>query len=239
MTGTHQLVVRDDADGAARTAAELISTALSGRLVVVPSASLAVSGGSSPAVMFGHLAEAALDWTRVDLLQVDERVAPAGDPARNLVGLRRRLGPDVLPEHRLHAIPVGLGAEAAAAAYERTLASTLGDPVTIDVVHLGLGDDGHTASLVPGDPATRVDDHDAAATDTYQGHRRVTLTYPALDRARLLVWLVIGETKRDALARLLDGDRSIPAGRVAAARSVVVADAAAVGRARRTDPPSP
>ncbi len=233
MTGPHQLVACDDAADAARTAAELISTVLAERLSLVPSASLAVSGGSSPAAMFAHLAEAAVDWTRVDLLQVDERVAPTGDPARNLVGLRRELPPEVVPEHRLHAIPVGLGADAAAAAYERTLASTLRSPVILDVVHLGLGDDGHTASLVPGDPATRVDDRDVAPTDTYQGHRRVTLTYPILDRARLLVWLVIGEAKRDALTRLLDGDRSIPAGRVTAARSVVVADADAAGRGRR------
>jgi 6-phosphogluconolactonase len=229
VSGQHQLVTCDDAAEAARTAAGLIAAALVERLSVAPSASLAVSGGSSPAPMFGHLAEAALDWTRVDLLQVDERVAPAGDPARNLVELRRRLPPEVVPEHRLHPIPVGLGADAAAAAYERTLASTLGSPVTLDVVHLGLGDDGHTASLVPGDPAMRVDDHDVAPTDAYQGHRRVTLTYPALDRARTLVWLVLGEAKRDALARLLDGDRSIPAGRVAAAHSVVVADADAIG----------
>ncbi|MFN7152003.1 MAG: 6-phosphogluconolactonase [Microthrixaceae bacterium] len=229
MSDRHRLVTCDDAAAAARSAAELISAALVERLALVPSASLAVSGGSSPAMMFGHLAEGALDWSRIDVVQVDERVAPPDDPARNLVELRRRLPPDVLPEHRLHAIPVGLGAEAAAAAYERTLASTLGTPVIIDVVHLGLGDDGHTASLVPRDPATRVADHDVAPTDTYKGHRRVTLTYPALDRATLLVWLVTGEAKRDALARLLDGDDSIPAGRVDPDRSVVVADAAALG----------
>lgn len=229
MNNGHRLVTCTDAAAAAHAAAELIRTSLADRLMVVPSASLAVSGGSSPAMMFAHLAEAALDWSRIDVVQVDERVAPAGDAARNLVDLRRRLPPDVLPEYRLHAIPVGLGAEAAAAAYERTLASTLGSPVTIDVVHLGLGDDGHTASLVPGDPATRVADHDVAPTGTYKGHRRVTLTYPALDRATLLVWLVTGEAKRDALARLLDRDDSIPAGRVDPSRSVVVADAAAVG----------
>jgi 6-phosphogluconolactonase len=229
VSDRHRLVGCDDAAAAARTAAELIADALAERLAVVPSASLAVSGGSSPAMMFAHLAEAALDWSHIDVVQVDERVAPADDPARNLVELRRRLPPDVLPEHRLHAIPVGLGAEAAAAAYERTLASTLGSPVTIDVVHLGLGDDGHTASLVPGDPATRDSTHDVAPTDTYKGHRRVTLTYSALDRARLLVWLVTGEAKRDALARLLAGDDSIPAGRVDPASSLVVADAAAIG----------
>jgi 6-phosphogluconolactonase len=229
MSTRHRLVACDDPAAAARAASDLIATALADRLALVPSASLAVSGGSSPAMMFDHLAGATLDWARIDVVQVDERVAPPDDPARNLVELRRRLPPDVLPEHRLHAIPVGLGADAAAAAYERTLASTLGSPVTIDVVHLGLGDDGHTASLVPHDPATRVSEHDVAPTDTYKGHRRVTLTYPALDRASLLVWLVTGAGKRDAVARLLDGDDSIPAGRVESLRSVVVADAAAIG----------
>jgi len=94
-------------------------------------------------------------------------------------------------------------------------------------VHLGLGPDGHTASLVPGDPVLEVTDALVAVTQPYQGHRRMTLTYPALARADQLLWLVTGADKREPLAKLLAGDESIPAGRVVAARSVVMADQAA------------
>ena len=121
-------------------------------------------------------------------------------------------------------MPVEAGElEAAAAAY------AAGVPERIDLVHLGLGDDGHTAALVPGDPVLEVDDRLVALTGEYRGRRRMTLTYPALARAEQLLWLVTGADKADPLARLLAGDRSIPAGRVTAGRSLVVADRAAAG----------
>lgn len=223
----HRLVRCDSPLDAAAVAAGLIADELQARADAAGSASLAVSGGSSPGPMFEQLAHGGTDWRRVDVFQVDERVAPDGDPARNLTGLRHHLTPAQLPEERLHPMPVGLGPEAAAEAYATTLADVLGDPGVLDVVHLGLGDDGHTASLVPGDEALRVDDEDVAATAAYRGHRRVTLTFPALDRAGLVVWLVAGADKAVPLTALLDGDTSIPAGRLRPRRSVIVCDAAA------------
>jgi 6-phosphogluconolactonase len=224
-----ELVVHDDPAAAAAAAAEVLHDALAATLERAERASLAVSGGSSPGPMFAALAASTLPWERVELFQVDERVAPEGDAARNLTGLIDRLGPEVVGRVALHPVPVNLGPDAAAAEYERALAERLGPSPVLDVVHLGLGDDGHTASLVPGDAALEVADRDVAATGYYRGHRRVTLTYPALDRAALLVWLVTGADKAVPLAQLLAGDPAIPAGRVRAARSVVVCDRAAAG----------
>jgi 6-phosphogluconolactonase len=221
----HELIRCATPAGAAVAAAEVIRDELSSRLAAAATASLAFSGGSSPGPMVDRLAGADLDWDRIDVFQVDERVAPDGDPARNLTGLRSRLTAEAVPDGRLHAIPVGLGADAAAADYAATLTTVLGDPAVLDVVHLGLGDDGHTASLVPGDAALGVTGADVAATADYRGHRRVTLTYPALDRAGVIVWLVTGADKRGPLTRLLEGDRSIPAGRVDGPRSIVCCDA--------------
>ncbi|HZQ57924.1 MAG TPA: 6-phosphogluconolactonase [Acidimicrobiales bacterium] len=181
----------------------------------------AVSGGRTPWAMFASLtAMGNMPWDAVDIYEVDERVAPDGDEARNLTLLRAALSG--VPA-TLHPMPVDdADLAAAAAAYGRAL------PGRFDLVHLGLGPDGHTASLVPGDPVLDVTDRLVAITGPYQGHRRMTLTYPALARAAELLWLVSGADKRDALAKLLAGDRSIPAARVEAERSTVLADAYAV-----------
>lgn len=185
--------------------------------------SLAVSGGKTPWPMFKLLGEMEVDWERVDLFQADERVAPDGDPDRNLTQLS-----DSLPEvalARLQPMPVtGDDLDAAAARYSDAL------PERLDLVHLGLGPDGHTASLVPGDPVLEVSDRRVAPTSgEYQGRRRMTLTYPTLAAAHKVFWLVAGEDKREAVRRLLDGDRSIPAGRVEATDADVLADRAAAG----------
>jgi 6-phosphogluconolactonase/glucosamine-6-phosphate isomerase/deaminase len=172
--------------------------------------------------MYEMLAASDLDWSRTDVFQVDERVAPPGHPDRNLTHLILALPMDKQPSLR----PMGVTSddlEAAAAEYAAGL------PEHIDIVHLGIGPDGHTASLVPGDPVLDVDDRLVAVTGPYQDRRRMTLTYPALAAARKVFWLVTGESKRDALQRLLDGDRSIPAARVAAEDMMVVADEAAAG----------
>jgi len=179
----------------------------------------AVSGGHTPWAMFAGLTQQQVPWESVVIYQVDERVAPPGDPDRNLAHLRQALGP---APAQVWPMPVNESdLEAAAAGYAASL------PGQFDLVHLGLGPDGHTASLVPGDPVLAVTDRLVALTQPYQGRVRMTLTYPALARARQLLWLVTGSDKKEPLAGLLAGDTTIPAGRVQAAASLVMADRAA------------
>jgi len=182
----------------------------------------AVSGGHTPWAMLAEL-YGRLPWDKVTIFQVDERVAPEDDPDRNLTHLLRSLPAGGAADVR--AMPVWAGdLEAAAAIYAQAL------PDALDLVHLGLGPDGHTASLVPSDPVLDVTDRAVAVTGVYQGRRRMTLTYPALDRARQVLWLVTGADKADALRRLRDGDRTIPAARVTAKNALLLADEAAAGR---------
>src|SRR5262249_40502411 len=150
---------------------------------------VALSGGSGPWQAFRLLAEEDVPWGAVELFQADERVAPLGDEERNLTHLRQSLPADAWA--KVHPMPVDSNdLQAAAAQYAQVL------PERLDVAHLGLGPDGHTASLVPGDPILGVDDRDVALTyGEYQGRRRMTLTYPMLDRSRELLWLVTGESK--------------------------------------------
>jgi 6-phosphogluconolactonase len=192
----------------------------------------AVSGGHTPWKMLRFLADQDVPWQAVHVLQIDERVAPAGDPDRNLTHLRDSLLAHVpLPPGQLHAMPVEeADLDAAAGAYAAVLRTVAGTPPVLDLVHLGLGPDGHTASLVPGDPVLNVTDRDVAPTGVYQGHRRMTLTYPVLNRARRVLWLVTGAGKAEMLPRLRAGDPGIPAGRVRADAAVVLADQAAAAR---------
>jgi 6-phosphogluconolactonase len=167
----------------------------------------------------------------VHLFQVDERVAPPGDDVRNLTHIQQSLLAHVaLPGGNLHAMPVeATDLDAAASRYAQTLATVAGTPPVLDLVHLGLGPDGHTASLVPRDPVLHEDFKDVAVTQPYQGHRRMTLTYPVLNRSRCVLFVVTGADKEPALAALRTHDRNIPAGRITGERALVIADAAAAG----------
>ena len=190
---------------------------------------MAVSGGHTPWLMMRALAAEQMPWDRVHVFQVDERVAPAGDPDRNFTHLRESLLQHAqLRTRHVHAMPVeALDLEAAAGRYELALHRVAGSPPVLDLVHLGLGSDGHTASLVPGDPVLDIADRDVALTGVYQGRRRMTLTYPIINRSRLVLWVVTGAEKVDILGRLRDGDQSIPAGRVRGENLLLLADTAA------------
>ena len=212
--------VQPDAGLAAQRGAELIAEAAEEAIDARGSFYVAASGGTDPWEMYRRLAWLKPDWDRFAVLQVDERVVPDGDPDRNLTHLLETL--PAAARSRVRAMPVTEpDLDDAAREYAAAL------PPNIDLVHLGLGLDGHTASLVPGDPVLEVEDRRVALTGTYQGHRRMTLTFPELARAGRVLWLVTGEAKRDPLARLVRGDRSIPAGRVEGEKVVVVADSAA------------
>ena len=212
------------ADELAEAAAAHVAAVVVESVVARGACTLALSGGSTPEGMLRVLGGKQLPWDFVHVVQVDERVAPPGSPERNLTMLHEHLVGRSLPATNLHPMPVTGDLDRAAAAYEAVLREVAGTPPRIDLVHLGLGSDGHTASLVPGDPVTDVTDRDVAPTDPYEGHRRLTLTLPVLARARSLLWLVAGAGKAAALARLLAGDTAIPAGRVRRDTALVLAD---------------
>ena len=223
-----------DAEAVAREGARIIaaearaSVAARGRFIA------AFSGGHTPWLMVRALGDEDVPWKNLHLVQVDERVAPAGDKDRNLTHLESSLLAHVpLHPDQIYAMPVeSPDLEAAAKTYAVKLQEIAGSPAVLDLVHLGLGPDGHTASLVPGDPVLEVTDRDVAVTGIYQGRRRMTLTYPILNRARKILWVVTGEEKTGMLIRLRNGDTSIPAGRVRRDQALVLADQAAAGEMR-------
>ena len=224
--------VLDSADLVAQKAAAIIASDARAAVAARGRFLMAVSGGHTPWLMLRALGSEEVPWSAVHVLQVDERVAPAGHPDRNLTHLRESLleHAPLLPE-QIHDMPVeSPDLEAAAAQYAATLRQIAGAPPVLDLVHLGLGPDGHTASLVPGDPVLNVKDKDVAVTGAYQGRRRMTLTYPVINRSRRILWVVTGSEKVQMLNRLLAGDESIPAGRVRREDALVLADEAAAGQ---------
>jgi len=221
-----KIEVLTDADSVARAGAAFTAeearaaVAARGRFIV------AFSGGHTPWTMLRALADERVPWSGVHVFQVDERVAPAGDPDRNLTHLRESLLAHCpLRPDQIHAMPVeSADLELASGQYAAMLQKIAGAPAVLDLAHLGLGPDGHTASLVPGDPVLDATGADVAVTGVYQGRRRMTLTYPMLNRSRRIVWLVTGREKADMLARLREGDDSIPAGRIRRDQAFVLTD---------------
>lgn len=221
-----------DADAVAAEAARVIAAeartavAARGRFV------MAVSGGKTPWQMLRALADEDVPWSGVHVVQVDERIAPAGDPDRNLTHLRESLLEHApLPADHVYAMPVEeADLDEAARRYARILEQIAGSPPVLDLAHLGLGPDGHTASLVPGDPVLEVVDRDVAMTGIYMLRRRMTLTYPILNRSRRMLWLITGADKAAMLPRLRAADASIPAGRVRQEEALVLADRSAMGK---------
>jgi len=223
-----------DADAVARRAAETIAAEARAAVEARGRFTVAISGGRTPWLMLRSLAGLDVPWPNVDVLQVDERIAPEGHADRNLTHLRESLGALAeRPTVRIHAMPVDAAdLDNAASEYQKTLAAVAGSPAILDLVHLGLGPDGHTASLVPGDPVLEISATDVALTGPYQGRRRMTLTYPLLNRARRVLWLITGADKAGMLDRLREGDDTIPAGRIRRERAMVLADRAAAGEMR-------
>lgn len=218
--------VLNDADSVAGQGAAVVAAAARHAVRERGRFTFAVSGGKTPWLMFRALANEDVPWEKVHLAQVDERIAPDGDADRNWTQLRESLLAHVpLRAEQLHAMPVESDELAAAAAdYSQTLTEIAGFPPILDLIHLGLGPDGHTASLVPGDHVLDVIHSDVALTGLYQGRRRMTLTYPMLNRSRRILWIVTGPDKAEALARLMTADQSIPAGRVLQSQAEVLAD---------------
>jgi len=227
-----KIEVNADADAVALAAAKFIAKEARDAFATRGKFVMAVSGGKTPWVMLRDLAQEDVPWKGLHVVQVDERIAPEGDPDRNLTHLRESLLEHAsLSPEQIHAMPVeAADLRAACMRYALTLAEIAGSQPVLDLVHLGLGPDGHTASLIPGDPVLDVKDADVAVTGIYQGRRRMTLTYPIINRSRRVLWLVTGAEKAGMLARLQAGDVSIPAGRVSRDRAVILADRAAAGQ---------
>ena len=219
--------ILSSADEVAARAAQVIAAdarqavAARGRFV------MAVSGGRTPWQMLRALANEEVPWASVHVVQVDERIAPAGDPDRNLTHLRESLLSHApIPPGQIHAMPVeAADPQAACGEYTKLLDSICGEPPVLDLAHLGLGPDGHTASLIPGDPVLNVHNAEVALTGLYQNRRRMTLTYPVLNRARHILWVVTGAEKAPMVPRLLAGDPGIPAGSISQANATLLADA--------------
>jgi 6-phosphogluconolactonase len=227
-----RIEVQPDDDLVARKAAAIIAA---DARAAVPSRGrfiMAVSGGHTPWLMLRALADEQVPWKNVHVVQVDERAAPAADPDRNLTHLRASLLDHApLQPDQIHAMPVeAADLDSAAEHYALTLRDVAGSPPVLDLVHLGLGPDGHTASLVPGDPVLDVTDADVAVTGPYQGRRRMTLTFPIINRSQHILWVVTGREKAGMLVRLRDRDLSIPAAHVRQDRALIIADRAAAQR---------
>ncbi len=224
-----KIQVYPDPDAVALEAAKFIAAEARTAVSARGRFTIAVSGGHTPWQMLRALAGQAVPWAELHVFQVDERIAPPGDPDRNLTHLKESLLEHApLKPEQIHAMPVEeKDLTAAAASYAKTLQQFAGSPPVLDLAHLGMGPDGHTASLVPNDPVLNVTDRDVAITGVYQKRQRMTLTYPMLNRSRKILWLITGAEKVPMLAKLQNKDASIPSGRIAQENAFILADQAA------------
>ena len=232
MALTIEVLENDDA--VAKAAAGKIAAAARDAAAARGVFTLAVSGGKTPWAMLRDLASEEVPWSRIHIFQIEERLAPEGDPDRNLTHLHESLlGNAPIPKENIHAMPVNaVDPEEGCREYADTLRSICGNPPTLDMAHLGLGPDGHTASLVPNDPVLQVTDRDVALTDPvhlYQNRRRMTLTYPMINRSRQILWLATGAAKIPMLVKLKAADHSIPGGRISQEKALLLTDTAAAG----------
>lgn len=226
-----QVEILADPQAVAKRAAAIVAAEARASVAARGSFNVAFSGGHAPWIMLRQLASEDVPWDKVQIFQIDERVAPVGDPDRNLTHIREALVNHApLEPEQVHAMPVELpDLDAAAQQYAHTLGQYCGAKPVLDLAHLGLGPDGHTASLVPNDPVLKVTDRDVSPTGVYQQRRRMTLTYPMINRSRKILWLVTGVDKVDALKKLRAADPSIPGGRIAQGNALLLAEQASVG----------
>ncbi len=224
-----QIEILENADAVAKAAAQLIAADARAAIAARGVFTFAVSGGKTPWVMLRELASEELPWEKIHLFQIDERIAPEGDKDRNLTHLLESFSGAPIPPENIHPMPVNAADPAVGAKeYEQTLEKLCGIPPVLDLAHLGLGPDGHTASLIPGDPVLSVHDRDVALTGLYQGRNRMTLTYPMLNRSRKILWLATGAEKAPMIERLKHGDPTIPGGLIKQENALLLADAPAV-----------
>jgi 6-phosphogluconolactonase len=224
-----QIEVLANDDAVAKAAAGVIASDARAAVAERGLFTLAVSGGKTPWAMLKDLASEEVPWSQVHVFQIDERIAPEGDPDRNLTHLHESLlGNAPIPKENIHAMPVNAADPAEGAKeYEQTLQEFCGNPPVLDMAHLGLGPDGHTASLIPGDPVLSVVDRDVALTDPvnlYQNRRRMTLTYPMINRSRKILWLATGAAKVPMIVRLKAADPTIPGGRISQEQALLLTD---------------
>ena len=228
-----KIEVLPDANAVASAAAQVIAADARAAVAERGRFLIAVSGGKTPWVMLRDLAGVELPWAQIHFYQVDERIAPEGDPDRNLTHLRASLAGAPIPWENIHAMPVNAAdPEEGAREYARILGECCGTPPVLDLAHLGLGPDGHTASLIPDDPVLSVYDRDVALTGLYQGRKRMTLTYPMLNRSRKILWLATGAENAPMIGRLKGADPGIPAGLIEQENALLLADAAAIEELR-------
>ncbi|MBT4890162.1 MAG: 6-phosphogluconolactonase [Rhodospirillales bacterium] len=187
---------------------------------------IAFSGGSTPIPLFQRLSTLTLPWDKVHIFQVDERVAPDGDENRNYNNLKTHLLDHIsIPPAQVYAMQVAtLSSWKAAETYETLVRKHTGTPPCFDLIHLGLGEDGHTASLIPKDPVLKNSDSYVATSQVYNRYERLTFTYDTINATKCILWQVTGKKKAKMLKRLISGDTKIPAGRIVRDQAIIVTD---------------